>query len=154
MVITKEMAEMEKNLQEEGERKEREMMEKVSTEHGPHCTSYSHLIFNKMPWFALLDMNSRSNYVRIYLVLLYLVSAYVCGLQVRQSWEKDTQDMRFKRLQHLLEKSNIYSKFLLTKMEQQQQEVGLHVALRGKCHEVKYTLLPVLSSNLQSILMD
>ncbi|KAJ8359630.1 hypothetical protein SKAU_G00161550 [Synaphobranchus kaupii] len=35
---------------------------------------------------------------------------------------KDTQAMRFKRLQHLLEKSNIYSKFLLTKMEQQQQE--------------------------------
>ncbi|KAK3554199.1 hypothetical protein QTP70_020085 [Hemibagrus guttatus] len=69
VVITKEMAEMEKNLQEEGERKEREMMEKA-----------------------------------------------------RQSWEKDTQEMRFKRLQHLLEKSNIYSKFLLTKMEQQQQE--------------------------------
>jgi len=33
--------------------------------------------------------------------------------------------MRFKRLQHLLEKSNIYSKFLLTKMEQQQQEVRI-----------------------------
>ncbi|XP_065602351.1 lymphoid-specific helicase isoform X2 [Cyrtonyx montezumae] len=30
--------------------------------------------------------------------------------------------MRYKRLQHLLEKSNIYSKFLLTKMEQQQLE--------------------------------
>uniref|UniRef100_A0A8C7L1V4 Helicase, lymphoid specific n=1 Tax=Oncorhynchus kisutch TaxID=8019 RepID=A0A8C7L1V4_ONCKI len=35
---------------------------------------------------------------------------------------KETHDIRFKRLQHLLEKSNIYSKFLLTKMEQQQQE--------------------------------
>ncbi|KAM9477081.1 lymphoid-specific helicase [Clarias gariepinus] len=69
VVITKEMAEMEKNLKEEGERKEREMMEKA-----------------------------------------------------RQSCVKDTQEMRFKRLQHLLEKSNIYSKFLLTKMEQQQQE--------------------------------
>ncbi|XP_060781851.1 lymphoid-specific helicase [Neoarius graeffei] len=69
VLITEEMAEMERNLQEEGERKEREMMEKA-----------------------------------------------------RQSWEKDTQEMRFKRLQHLLEKSNIYSKFLLTKMEQQQQE--------------------------------
>lgn len=33
--------------------------------------------------------------------------------------------MRYKRLQHLLEKSNIYSKFLLTKMEQQQLEVGV-----------------------------
>ncbi|XP_030628261.1 lymphoid-specific helicase [Chanos chanos] len=42
--------------------------------------------------------------------------------KARQSWEKDTQEMRFKRLQHLLEKSNIYAKFLLTKMEQQQQE--------------------------------
>ncbi|XP_026134831.1 lymphocyte-specific helicase-like [Carassius auratus] len=40
--------------------------------------------------------------------------------EARQSWEKDSQEMRFKRLQHLLEKSNIYSKFLLTKMEQQQ----------------------------------
>ncbi|KAL1263327.1 hypothetical protein QQF64_006066, partial [Cirrhinus molitorella] len=42
--------------------------------------------------------------------------------EARQSWEKDSQEMRFKRLQHLLEKSNIYSKFLLTKMEQQQQD--------------------------------
>lgn len=38
VVITKEMAEMEKNLQEEGERKEREMMEKVPSEHEPYCT--------------------------------------------------------------------------------------------------------------------
>ncbi|XP_051946106.1 lymphocyte-specific helicase-like [Xyrauchen texanus] len=45
--------------------------------------------------------------------------------EARQSWEKDSQEMRFKRLQHLLEKSNIYSKFLLTKMEQQQQEEKL-----------------------------
>ncbi|XP_056104187.1 lymphoid-specific helicase [Rhinichthys klamathensis goyatoka] len=45
--------------------------------------------------------------------------------EARHTWEKDSQDMRFKRLQHLLEKSNIYSKFLLTKMEQQQQEEKL-----------------------------
>lgn len=32
VVITKEMAEMERNLKEEGERKEREMIEKVPTE--------------------------------------------------------------------------------------------------------------------------
>eukprot|EP00079_Xenopus_tropicalis_P037024 XP_017950795.1 PREDICTED: lymphoid-specific helicase isoform X1 [Xenopus tropicalis] len=38
------------------------------------------------------------------------------------SWERDSNEMRYKRLQHLLEKSNIYSKFLLTKMEQQQLE--------------------------------
>uniref|UniRef100_A0A673HLE5 Proliferation-associated SNF2-like protein n=1 Tax=Sinocyclocheilus rhinocerous TaxID=307959 RepID=A0A673HLE5_9TELE len=45
--------------------------------------------------------------------------------EARQSWEKDSQEMRFRRLQHLLEKSNIYSKFLLTKMEQQQQDVSI-----------------------------
>ncbi|KAM9325006.1 lymphoid-specific helicase [Gastrophryne carolinensis] len=42
--------------------------------------------------------------------------------KARLSWERDSNEMRFKRLQHLLEKSNIYSKFLLTKMEQQQRE--------------------------------
>ncbi|XP_075697579.1 lymphoid-specific helicase isoform X2 [Rhinoderma darwinii] len=42
--------------------------------------------------------------------------------KARMSWEKDSNEMRFKRLQHLLEKSNVYSKFLLTKMELQQQE--------------------------------
>ncbi|XP_045926765.1 lymphoid-specific helicase [Micropterus dolomieu] len=71
-VITKEMVEEEKQLMEEGERKEKEMMEKA-----------------------------------------------------RESWERDSHDMRFKRLQHLLQKSNIYSKFLLTKMEQQQNEENL-----------------------------
>ncbi|KAM4615503.1 lymphoid-specific helicase isoform 2-T2 [Polymixia lowei] len=45
--------------------------------------------------------------------------------KARESWERDSHEMRFKRLQHLLEKSNIYSKFLLTKMEQQQQEEKL-----------------------------
>uniref|UniRef100_A0A673X1F8 Proliferation-associated SNF2-like protein n=1 Tax=Salmo trutta TaxID=8032 RepID=A0A673X1F8_SALTR len=42
--------------------------------------------------------------------------------KARETREKESHDIRFKRLQHLLEKSNIYSKFLLTKMEQQQQE--------------------------------
>uniref|UniRef100_A0A4W5NW38 Proliferation-associated SNF2-like protein n=1 Tax=Hucho hucho TaxID=62062 RepID=A0A4W5NW38_9TELE len=45
--------------------------------------------------------------------------------KAREAQKKETHDIRFKRLQHLLEKSNIYSKFLLTKMEQQQQEVSL-----------------------------
>ncbi|XP_054653329.1 lymphoid-specific helicase [Dunckerocampus dactyliophorus] len=45
--------------------------------------------------------------------------------EARQSWERDPHEMRFKRLQHLLQKSNIYSKFLLTKMEQQQNEETL-----------------------------
>ncbi|XP_038599606.1 lymphoid-specific helicase [Tachyglossus aculeatus] len=42
--------------------------------------------------------------------------------KARMSWDRDSGEMRYKRLQHLLEKSNIYSKFLLTKMEQQQLE--------------------------------
>ncbi|CAL8255664.1 unnamed protein product [Lota lota] len=45
--------------------------------------------------------------------------------KARESIVRDSHEMRFKRLQHLLEKSNIYSKFLLTKMEQQQQEEKL-----------------------------
>ncbi|XP_028323941.1 lymphoid-specific helicase isoform X2 [Gouania willdenowi] len=69
VVITKEMEEEEKQLMEEGERKEEEMLEKA-----------------------------------------------------RESWKRDSDDIRLKRLQHLLQKSNIYSKFLLTKMEQQQNE--------------------------------
>uniref|UniRef100_A0A8U8AUK7 Proliferation-associated SNF2-like protein n=1 Tax=Geospiza parvula TaxID=87175 RepID=A0A8U8AUK7_GEOPR len=45
--------------------------------------------------------------------------------KARTSWDRESSEMRYKRLQHLLEKSNIYSKFLLTKMEQQQLEVGV-----------------------------
>ncbi|XP_037536812.1 lymphoid-specific helicase [Nematolebias whitei] len=45
--------------------------------------------------------------------------------KVRETWKRDSHDMRYKRLQHLLQKSNIYSKFLLTKMEQQQNEEQL-----------------------------
>ncbi|CAB1312581.1 unnamed protein product [Coregonus sp. 'balchen'] len=69
VVITKEMAEEEKQLTVKGEKQEEEIMKKA-----------------------------------------------------REAHEKESHDIRFKRLQHLLEKSNIYSKFLLTKMEQQQQE--------------------------------
>uniref|UniRef100_H3C664 Proliferation-associated SNF2-like protein n=1 Tax=Tetraodon nigroviridis TaxID=99883 RepID=H3C664_TETNG len=42
--------------------------------------------------------------------------------KAKESWGRDSHEMRYKRLQHLLQKSNIYSKFLLTKMEQQQNE--------------------------------
>ncbi|XP_062958409.1 lymphoid-specific helicase isoform X4 [Cynocephalus volans] len=42
--------------------------------------------------------------------------------KVRMSWDRESTEIRYRRLQHLLEKSNIYSKFLLTKMEQQQLE--------------------------------
>uniref|UniRef100_A0A8C4UAV4 Proliferation-associated SNF2-like protein n=1 Tax=Falco tinnunculus TaxID=100819 RepID=A0A8C4UAV4_FALTI len=47
------------------------------------------------------------------------------------SWDRESSEMRYKRLQHLLEKSNIYSKFLLTKMEQQQLEVGVFLSTVG-----------------------
>uniref|UniRef100_A0A3B1JVE0 Uncharacterized protein n=1 Tax=Astyanax mexicanus TaxID=7994 RepID=A0A3B1JVE0_ASTMX len=86
------MEEEEKNLMEEGEKKEREMMDKA-----------------------------------------------------RESWEQDSQEIRFKRLQHLLEKSNIYAKFLLTKMEQQQLEVCFQAAFGGE----GWVLLPGLCSVLQ-----
>uniref|UniRef100_A0AAY4EIK7 Proliferation-associated SNF2-like protein n=1 Tax=Denticeps clupeoides TaxID=299321 RepID=A0AAY4EIK7_9TELE len=95
-VITKEMEEEEKHLQEEGERKEQEMME-----------------------------------------------------QARQSFPQDSMDMRFKRLQHLLKKSNIYSKFLLTKMEQQQKEVcvcALERKKRGR--EDDYKIADVMSKEV------
>ncbi|XP_028459138.1 lymphoid-specific helicase [Perca flavescens] len=45
--------------------------------------------------------------------------------KAREAREKDSHELRFKRLQHLLQKSNIYSKFLLTKMEQQHNEEKL-----------------------------
>ncbi|XP_066549670.1 lymphoid-specific helicase isoform X3 [Amia ocellicauda] len=68
-IITQEMLDEEKKLMAEGEKEEKEMLEKA-----------------------------------------------------RASWERESNEMRYKRLQHLLEKSNVYSKFLLTKMEQQQLE--------------------------------
>lgn len=42
--------------------------------------------------------------------------------EAQKSWDRESTEIRYRRLQHLLEKSNIYSKFLLTKMEQQQLE--------------------------------
>lgn len=58
-----------------------------------------------------------------------LTSLFV--VQARTSWDRESSEMRYKRLQHLLEKSNIYSKFLLTKMEQQQLEVGVFLSAMG-----------------------
>uniref|UniRef100_A0A3B3SIW1 Proliferation-associated SNF2-like protein n=1 Tax=Paramormyrops kingsleyae TaxID=1676925 RepID=A0A3B3SIW1_9TELE len=97
-VVTKEMEEEEKHLMEEGERMEKEMMDKA-----------------------------------------------------RATWERETHEMRFRRLQHLLEKSNIYSKFLLTKMEQQQQEemvkepFGLSADRRKRDREEEYKIADVMS---------
>ncbi|XP_066478719.1 lymphoid-specific helicase [Tiliqua scincoides] len=59
--------------------------------------------------------------------------------KARMSWDRDSNEMRYKRLQHLLEKSNIYSKFLLTKMEQQQQEEQLKKEKLGKKREALST---------------
>uniref|UniRef100_A0A2K5EMV2 Helicase, lymphoid specific n=1 Tax=Aotus nancymaae TaxID=37293 RepID=A0A2K5EMV2_AOTNA len=47
--------------------------------------------------------------------------------KVRMSWDRESTEIRYRRLQHLLEKSNIYSKFLLTKMEQQQLETVMRI---------------------------
>ncbi|CAN9500135.1 unnamed protein product [Ophioblennius macclurei] len=91
VVITKQMEEEEKQLMEEGERKEKEMMDKA-----------------------------------------------------RESWDRDSHDMRFKRLQHLLQKSNIYSKFLLTKMEQQQKEEKFKKDKHDKMKKMQNTKSPEL----------
>ncbi|XP_063048212.1 lymphoid-specific helicase [Engraulis encrasicolus] len=72
VIITKEMEEEEKMAMEQGEKKEKELMD-----------------------------------------------------EAKQAWQMESKEMRLKRLQHLLEKSNIYAKFLLTKMEMQQQEEKL-----------------------------
>uniref|UniRef100_A0A8K9X123 Proliferation-associated SNF2-like protein n=1 Tax=Oncorhynchus mykiss TaxID=8022 RepID=A0A8K9X123_ONCMY len=63
--------------------------------------------------------------------------------KAREAREKESHDIRFKRLQHLLEKSNIYSKFLLTKMEQQQQEEMLKKERLKKTHKVSEFSIPV-----------
>uniref|UniRef100_H2L5X0 Proliferation-associated SNF2-like protein n=1 Tax=Oryzias latipes TaxID=8090 RepID=H2L5X0_ORYLA len=97
VVITKEMEAEEKQLMEEGERKEKMMIEKA-----------------------------------------------------RESWERDSQDIRYKRLQHLLQKSNIYSKFLLTKMEQQQNEVWFcfFLFLDKKKRKRDYKIADVMSKEV------
>ncbi|XP_071839888.1 lymphocyte-specific helicase-like [Apostichopus japonicus] len=40
----------------------------------------------------------------------------------KESFEKELMEQRYKRLQHLLQKSSIYANFLLLKMEQQKQQ--------------------------------
>ncbi|OCT56718.1 hypothetical protein XELAEV_18004506mg [Xenopus laevis] len=65
--------------------------------------------------------------------------------KARMSWERDSNEMRYKRLQHLLEKSNIYSKFLLTKMEQQQlEEMKQKEKLEKKQKRTESIKIPVL----------
>uniref|UniRef100_A0A8C7KZ35 Proliferation-associated SNF2-like protein n=1 Tax=Oncorhynchus kisutch TaxID=8019 RepID=A0A8C7KZ35_ONCKI len=65
--------------------------------------------------------------------------------KAREAQRKETHDIRFKRLQHLLEKSNIYSKFLLTKMEQQQQEV---IEKNKRKREEDYKIADVMSKEM------
>uniref|UniRef100_A0A4W5R236 Proliferation-associated SNF2-like protein n=1 Tax=Hucho hucho TaxID=62062 RepID=A0A4W5R236_9TELE len=70
--------------------------------------------------------------------------------KAREAREKESHDIRFKRLQHLLEKSNIYSKFLLTKMEQQQQEVSPNTIERKKRErEEDYKIADVMSKEVR-----
>ncbi|XP_038074783.1 lymphocyte-specific helicase-like isoform X1 [Patiria miniata] len=47
-------------------------------------------------------------------------------------WQKEQDEQRYKRLQHLLEKSSIYSNFLLSKMEEQQKKEKLRQEKRAK----------------------
>ncbi|XP_071478884.1 lymphoid-specific helicase-like [Diadema antillarum] len=42
--------------------------------------------------------------------------------EVGDSWKTELEEQRYKRLQHLLQKSSIYTNFLLAKMEDQQQK--------------------------------
>uniref|UniRef100_A0A671WLE7 Proliferation-associated SNF2-like protein n=1 Tax=Sparus aurata TaxID=8175 RepID=A0A671WLE7_SPAAU len=69
--------------------------------------------------------------------------------KARESWQRDSHDMRFKRLQHLLQKSNIYSKFLLTKMEQQQKEV---LDKKKRRRDDDYKIADVMSKEVSSCL--
>ncbi|XP_077997930.1 uncharacterized protein LOC144451045 [Glandiceps talaboti] len=42
--------------------------------------------------------------------------------KAQEEWEKELHEQRFRRLQHLLQKSSVYTNFLLLKMEQQQEK--------------------------------
>ncbi|XP_071805450.1 lymphocyte-specific helicase-like isoform X2 [Asterias amurensis] len=48
------------------------------------------------------------------------------------AWQKEQDEHRYSRLQHLLEKSSIYSRFLLNKMEEQQMKEKLRQEKRTK----------------------
>uniref|UniRef100_A0A8C4DZ73 Proliferation-associated SNF2-like protein n=1 Tax=Dicentrarchus labrax TaxID=13489 RepID=A0A8C4DZ73_DICLA len=91
--------------------------------------------------------------------ILSLMSGYLCH-KARESLERDSHDMRFKRLQHLLQKSNIYSKFLLTKMEQQQNEVrtrcltlfSVELDKKKRRRDEDYKIADVMSKEVRSYL--
>uniref|UniRef100_A0A8D0ADP1 Proliferation-associated SNF2-like protein n=1 Tax=Sander lucioperca TaxID=283035 RepID=A0A8D0ADP1_SANLU len=74
--------------------------------------------------------------------------------KARESREKDSHDLRFKRLQHLLQKSNIYSKFLLTKMEQQHNEFltlfPVKLAKKKRRRDEDYKIADVMSKEDQA----
>uniref|UniRef100_A0A8C4E473 Proliferation-associated SNF2-like protein n=1 Tax=Dicentrarchus labrax TaxID=13489 RepID=A0A8C4E473_DICLA len=92
-------------------------------------------------------------------IFLSLMSGYLCH-KARESLERDSHDMRFKRLQHLLQKSNIYSKFLLTKMEQQQNEVrtrcltlfSVELDKKKRRRDEDYKIADVMSKEVRSYL--
>uniref|UniRef100_A0A3Q4AZA8 Proliferation-associated SNF2-like protein n=1 Tax=Mola mola TaxID=94237 RepID=A0A3Q4AZA8_MOLML len=62
--------------------------------------------------------------------------------KARESWQRDSHDMRYKRLQHLLQKSNIYSKFLLNVRFFCFQEKLKKEKLEKKTKKVKQLLSP------------
>uniref|UniRef100_A0A8C6YNZ3 Proliferation-associated SNF2-like protein n=1 Tax=Nothoprocta perdicaria TaxID=30464 RepID=A0A8C6YNZ3_NOTPE len=70
--------------------------------------------------------------------------------KARTSWDRESSEMRYKRLQHLLEKSNIYSKFLLTKMEQQQLEVSGSAKKKRGREDGTYNISEIMSKEEES----
>uniref|UniRef100_A0A803TQ37 Proliferation-associated SNF2-like protein n=1 Tax=Anolis carolinensis TaxID=28377 RepID=A0A803TQ37_ANOCA len=77
--------------------------------------------------------------------------------EAHMSRDRDSHEARYKRLQHLLEKSNIYSKFLLTKMEQQQLEVSgkveytIFTSVKCRAREDEtYNISDVISKEIES----
>ncbi|XP_054585207.1 lymphoid-specific helicase isoform X5 [Eptesicus fuscus] len=74
--------------------------------------------------------------------------------KAHKSWDRESVDIRYRRLQHLLEKSNIYSKFLLTKMEQQQlEELKKKEKLERKKESSKVTTM-LWENGINGILAD
>jgi ATP-dependent DNA helicase len=49
-----------------------------------------------------------------------------------EEWETTVEKQRYSRLQHLLQKSNVYSSFLLQRIEEQKAENGKRKAREAK----------------------
>lgn len=119
------MEQEEKQLMEEGERKEKEMMEKVGDLYLEFLHSNLDMCIKIGAHFEIWTLSDAQRFIYDQPLFTVYWLYFPCNApdQARESWQRDSNDMHYKRLQHLLQKSNIYSKFLLTKMEQQQNEV-------------------------------